>query len=47
MGYWTGAVDGLFDPATGLALIAFQNWAPAENVAVPEPEELKADILYR
>jgi N-acetylmuramoyl-L-alanine amidase len=26
MGYWTGAVDGLFDPATGFALIAFQKW---------------------
>jgi N-acetylmuramoyl-L-alanine amidase len=26
LGYWTGAVDGLFDPATGLALIAFQKW---------------------
>lgn len=26
MGYWTGAVDGLFDPATQSALIAFQKW---------------------
>ena len=26
MGYWTGAVDGLFDPATWSALIAFQKW---------------------
>src|SRR5207244_3559524 len=26
MGYWTGAVDGLFDPATRTALIAFQKW---------------------
>jgi N-acetylmuramoyl-L-alanine amidase len=26
MGYWTGAVDRLFDPATGSALIAFQKW---------------------
>jgi N-acetylmuramoyl-L-alanine amidase len=26
MGYWTGAVDGLFDAATGSALIAFQKW---------------------
>ncbi len=25
-GYWTGAVDGLFDPATRSALIAFQKW---------------------
>jgi N-acetylmuramoyl-L-alanine amidase len=26
MGYWTGAVDGLFDSATRSALIAFQKW---------------------
>ena len=26
MGYWTGAVDGLFHPATRSALIAFQKW---------------------
>jgi peptidoglycan hydrolase-like protein with peptidoglycan-binding domain len=26
MGYWTGPVDGLFDPATQSALIAFQKW---------------------
>ncbi|MEP6913106.1 MAG: L,D-transpeptidase family protein [bacterium] len=26
MGYWTGAIDGLFDPATQSALIAFQKW---------------------
>src|SRR5713101_7847112 len=26
MGYWTGAVDGSFDPATRSALIAFQKW---------------------
>jgi len=26
LGYWTGAVDGLFDPATQSALIAFQKW---------------------
>lgn len=26
MGYWTGAVDGLFDPVTRSALIAFQKW---------------------
>ncbi len=26
MGYWTGAVDGLFDPATRSALISFQKW---------------------
>ena len=26
MGYWTGPVDGLFDPASRSALIAFQKW---------------------
>jgi hypothetical protein len=26
MGYWIGKVDGLFDPATRSALIAFQKW---------------------
>jgi N-acetylmuramoyl-L-alanine amidase len=26
LGYWTGAVDGLFDPATRSALITFQKW---------------------
>jgi len=26
MGYWTGAVDGVLDPATRSALIAFQKW---------------------
>ena len=25
-GYWTGPVDGVFDPATRSALIAFQKW---------------------
>ena len=26
IGYWTGAVDGLFDPASRSALFAFQKW---------------------
>src|SRR5688572_33346578 len=26
LGYWTGPVDGVFDPATRFALIAFQKW---------------------
>ena len=26
MGYWTGVVDGVIDPATQAALIAFQKW---------------------
>src|SRR5215467_16087136 len=30
MGYWTGSVDGVFDPATRQALIAFQKWEGRE-----------------
>ena len=26
MGYWTGTIDGQFDPATRAALISFQKW---------------------
>ena len=26
LGYWTGPVDGVFDPATRFALVAFQKW---------------------
>jgi peptidoglycan hydrolase-like protein with peptidoglycan-binding domain len=26
LGYWTGAIDGVLDPATRSALIAFQKW---------------------
>src|ERR1041384_5661803 len=26
LGYWTGPVDGVFDPATRFALSAFQKW---------------------
>ena len=26
LGYWTGPVDGLFDPATRTAVVAFQKW---------------------
>jgi N-acetylmuramoyl-L-alanine amidase len=26
LGYWTGPIDGVFDPATRSALIAFQKW---------------------
>ncbi len=26
LGYWTGAIDGVFDPASRAALIAFQKW---------------------
>ena len=30
LGYWTGPVDGVFDPATRFALIAFQKWENRE-----------------
>ena len=26
LGYWTGSIDGILDPATRSALIAFQKW---------------------
>ena len=26
LGYWTGPIDGVLDPATRSALIAFQKW---------------------
>src|SRR5688500_7635397 len=26
LGYWTGAVDGMFDPGSRAALIAYQKW---------------------
>jgi len=42
MGYWTGAVDGLFDPATGLALIAFQKWEGRPITGQLTLEELEA-----
>lgn len=40
MGYWTGAVDGLFDPGSRSALIAFQKWE-----ARPLTGELTLDEL--
>jgi peptidoglycan hydrolase-like protein with peptidoglycan-binding domain len=42
MGYWTGAFDGLFDPATGLALIAFQKWEGRPVTARLTLDELEA-----
>jgi peptidoglycan hydrolase-like protein with peptidoglycan-binding domain len=30
LGYWTGPIDGVFDPATRFALIAFQKWERRE-----------------
>jgi len=42
MGYWTGAVDGLFDPATRSALIAFQKWEGRPITGQLTFEELEA-----
>ena len=42
LGYWTGAVDGLFDPATRSALIAFQKWAGRPVTRRLTLEELEA-----
>jgi lipoprotein-anchoring transpeptidase ErfK/SrfK len=42
MGYWTGAVDGLFDPATRSALIAFQKWEGRPITGQLTLDELKA-----
>jgi len=44
-GYWTGAVDGLFDPATRWALIAFQKWqgrAVTGELTLAELEAIRA-----
>ncbi|MDQ6651894.1 MAG: L,D-transpeptidase family protein [Acidobacteriota bacterium] len=42
MGYWTGAVDGLFDPATRSALIAFQKWEGRPITSQLTVDELEA-----
>ena len=42
MGYWTGAVDGRFDPATRSALIAFQKWEGRPITGVLALDELEA-----
>jgi N-acetylmuramoyl-L-alanine amidase len=42
MGYWTGAVDGLFDPATRSALIAFQKWEGRRVTGELTSDELEA-----
>lgn len=44
MGYWTGAVDGLFDHATRSALIAFQKWegrAPTGKLTLDEIDAIR------
>jgi peptidoglycan hydrolase-like protein with peptidoglycan-binding domain len=42
LGYWTGPIDGVFDPATRFALIAFQKWEGRAITARLTMEELKA-----
>jgi hypothetical protein len=48
LGYWTGAVDGRFDPATRSALIAFQKWEgrPATgHLTLDELEAIRRSAL--
>lgn len=42
LGFWTGPIDGLFDPATGSALIAFQKWEGRPITGKLTLEELDA-----
>jgi N-acetylmuramoyl-L-alanine amidase len=42
MGYWTGSVDGVFDPGTREALIAFQKWEGRPVTGRLTSDELEA-----
>jgi|SRR5687767_969608 len=42
LGYWTGAVDGMFDPGSRAALIAFQKWEGRGITAKLTRDELEA-----
>jgi len=42
LGYWTGAVDGIFDQATRAAVIAFQKWEGRPITGKLTLDELKA-----
>lgn len=42
LGYWTGAVDGVFDPATTQALVAFQKYERRPITGKLTSEELEA-----
>ncbi len=42
MGYWTGAVDGLLDPATQSGLIGFQKWEGRPITGLLTLDELEA-----
>lgn len=42
LGYWTGTIDGRFDPASRSALIAFQKWHGRPVTGLLTPAELVA-----
>ena len=42
LGYWTGTVDGRFDPASRSALISFQKWEGRPITGRLTPEEIEA-----
>lgn len=42
LGYWTGKVDGIFDPATRAALVAFQKWEGRPITGKLTNDELEA-----
>jgi N-acetylmuramoyl-L-alanine amidase len=42
LGYWTGVVDGIFDPATRSALVTFQKWEGRSLTGRLTPAELLA-----
>lgn len=42
LGYWTGPIDGILDPGTQSALIAFQKWEGRTITGKLTPEELEA-----
>ena len=42
LGYWTGPIDGVFDPATRFALIAFQKWERRSVTGRLTMEEIEA-----
>lgn len=42
LGYWTGPVDGVFDPATRFALVAFQKWERRPITGRLTTDELEA-----
>nr|ADC36119.1 putative lipoprotein [uncultured bacterium 253] len=42
LGYWTGTIDGVFDPGTKSALIAFQKWEGRPITGELTPNELQA-----